>query len=92
MDNMNFQNGFIQLPLISDELATFLGINVGTRMSRVDVSREINAYIRTNSLEDPTDRTKINPDTKLSMLLGLSKKDKLTYFNIAKYVMRHYTN
>ena len=56
------------------------------------LKREINRYIRSNSLEDPNDRTKINPDIKLSMLLGLSKKDKLTYFNIAKYMMRHYTN
>jgi hypothetical protein len=80
--------GFNIAVLISEELAMFLDKSVGTKMSRADVSREINKYIRENSLEDRENRTKINHDEKLRKLLRLTNEDELTYFNIAKY-MKH---
>ena len=76
--------------LISEELAMFLDKSVGTKMSRCDVSREINKYIRENSLEDSDNRTKINHDEKLRKLLRLTNEDELTYFNIAKYMKHHF--
>ena len=73
--------------LISDELAIFLDKPVGTVISRVTVSREINAYIKVNGLEDGH---KINPDENLRNLLRLNEGAELTYFNIAKYMKHHY--
>ena len=79
-------SGFIKPTKISNELAQFLGKESGTEMARTDVSREINAYIKTNKLQDPQNGRKINADSKLSGLLKLGKGEELTYFNLQKYL------
>ena len=83
-------SGFVKPTRISDELAEFLGKTIGTEMARTSVSKEINAYIRANSLQDVSNGRKINPDAKLLKLLKLSKSDELTYFNLQKYMKHHF--
>jgi len=83
-------SGFIKPTRISDELAEFLGKSVGIEMARTDVSREINVYITTNSLQDPANGRQINPDAKLTKLLKLEKDDVLTYFNLQRYMKHHF--
>jgi chromatin remodeling complex protein RSC6 len=83
-------SGFVKPTRISDELAEFLGKTVGTEMARTAVSKEINAYIRANKLQDESNGRKINPDNKLSKLLKLSKEDELTYFNLQKFMKHHF--
>ena len=83
-------SGFIKPTRISDELAAFLGKTVGTEMARTEVSKEINAYIQTHSLQDKSNGRKINPDTKLAALLKLKKNDELTYFNLQRYMSPHF--
>jgi hypothetical protein len=83
-------SGFVKPTRISDELAQFLGKTIGTEMARTEVSKEINGYIRTNSLQDPANGRKINADTKLSTLLKLQKDDELTYFNLQRYMKHHF--
>ena len=75
---------------ISNELAEFLGKISGTELSRIDVTREINKYIRLNNLQDSETKRNINPDTKLSTLFKLNNGDELTYFNIQKYISPHF--
>jgi chromatin remodeling complex protein RSC6 len=83
-------SGFVKPTLISNELAAFLGKDIGTQMARTEVTREINAYIRANKLQDPQNGRKINADTKLTSLLKLSPGDELTYFNLQKYMSPHF--
>jgi chromatin remodeling complex protein RSC6 len=83
-------SGFVKPTLISKELADFLGKPVGTEWARTEVTREINAYIRTHSLQDKENGRKINPDTKLRSLLQLKKGEELTYFNLQKYMSPHF--
>uniref|UniRef100_A0A6C0AQW8 DM2 domain-containing protein n=1 Tax=viral metagenome TaxID=1070528 RepID=A0A6C0AQW8_9ZZZZ len=83
-------SGFVKPTKISDELASFLGKEKGTEMARTDVTREINAYIRANKLQDQDNGRKIIPDTKLATLLKLKKSDELTYFNLQKYMSPHF--
>lgn len=75
---------------ISDELATFLGKEKGTEMSRSEVTRTIHSYIRTNNLQDNVSCRTINPDAKLSSLLKIRNDDALTYFNLQSFVKKHY--
>jgi chromatin remodeling complex protein RSC6 len=83
-------SGFVKPTKISDELATFLGKDKGTEMARTEVTRDINKYIRTHSLQDKENGRKINPDTKLATLLKLKKTDELTYFNLQRYMSPHF--
>ena len=83
-------SGFVKPTRISDELAQFLGKEVGVEMARTAVSKEINQYIRTNSLQDKANGRKINPDSKLATLLKTQATDELTYFNLQKFMKHHF--
>ena len=83
-------SGFVKPTLISDQLAKFLGKAKGSELARTEVTREINAYIRANKLQDPENGRKINPDSKLKSLLNLTASDELTYFNLQKYMSPHF--
>lgn len=83
-------SGFVKPTLISDQLADFLSKPKGTLIARTDVTREINAYIRANKLQDPANGRKINPDAKLKKLLTLKPTDELTYFNLQRYMSQHF--
>ena len=83
-------SGFVKPTLISVELATFLGKAAGSEMARTEVTREINEYIRTHSLQDKTNGRKINADASLMALLKLKEGDELTYFNLQRYMSPHF--
>lgn len=83
-------SGFVKPTLISDELAAFLGKEKGTELARTAVSKEINAYIVANKLQDSANGRKINADAKLAKLLKLNKEDELTYFNLQRYMKHHF--
>ena len=84
-------SGFVKPTKISDELASFLGKPFGSEMARTEVTREINAYIRANNLQDKANGRKINPDTQLAKLLKVGAQDELTYFNLQRYMSPHFT-
>ena len=83
-------SGFIKPSVISEEIIKFLGKEPGTMMSRVEVSKEINAYITANQLKDKVSGRQINPDAKLTNLLKIGKDEVLTYFNLQKYLKIHF--
>jgi chromatin remodeling complex protein RSC6 len=83
-------SGFAKPTLISDELAVFLGKDLNTLMSRTEVSKEINVYIKNNSLKDETNGKIIHPDEKLEKLLNVGKEIELTYFNLQHYLKHHF--
>lgn len=83
-------SGFVKPARISDELASFLGKESGTEMSRTDVSKEINAYIVKHSLKNKDNGRIIHPDAKLTKLLKVQKDDELTFFNLQRYMKPHF--
>ena len=83
-------SGFVKPTKISDELASFLDKPTGSEMARTEVTRDINLYIRSNSLQDKANGRKINPDSKLAELLKIDAGEELTYFNLQKYMSRHF--
>jgi len=83
-------SGFVKPTRISTELAAFLGKSEGTQMARTEVTKEINAYIRANHLQNKDNGRIINADAKLSALLKLKKGDELTYFNLQRYMSPHF--
>ncbi len=92
MTSVLHQSIFVTPTLISNQMCDFLGREKGIKMKRTDVTREINAYIRVNNLNDPNNKCKINSDAKLQTLFQLNPNEELTYFNIQKYMSPHFAN
>jgi len=56
-------------------------------MARTDVTKEMTAYIRENSLQDKTNGSQeFFLDAKLKKLLKVTDSDELTYFNLQKFM------
>ena len=72
---------------LSNELCSFLARPAGSKESRSNVTKAITAYVREKNLKD---KHTIKPDAKLVALLGVKADDVLTYFNLQKYLNRHY--
>lgn len=83
-------SGFVKPTRISDELAVFLDKPVGTEMARTAVTKDINAYIRANNLQDKANGRRILPDKRLASLLKINPNDELTYFNLQRYMSSHF--
>ena len=85
-------NGFAKPTQISEELCTFLGVPKNTEKARTDVTREIHKYVQTHNLSDPTNKRIIlaSKDPVLKKLLGVTDKDSVTYFNLQRYLKRHF--
>lgn len=81
-------SGFAKPSKISKELCTFMGKEEGAEVARTEVTKFVISYIKENSLAESKD---IKPDEKLAGLLGIGDDDKVTYFNIQKYMNKHFT-
>lgn len=77
-----------QVPVdISPALCSFLGRPSGSQESRSNVTKFITTYVKENDLKN---KHEINADAKLRNLLGLKEGDKLSYFNLQKFLNVHY--
>jgi hypothetical protein len=72
---------------VTAELLTFLGRPAGTLMSRSEVTKAVNEYVKAHNLKD---KHAINPDAPLRALLSVGTEENLTYFNLQRYLNRHY--
>lgn len=77
-----------QIPVkISPELCAFMDRPVGSLESRSNVTKYVTTYVKEHNLKNKHD---INPDAKLRALLKVPTTDKLTYFNLQKFLNVHY--
>lgn len=83
-------SGFAKPSKVTKELCEFMNKAEGTEIARTEVTRALVAYIKENKLEDTTNSKFISPDVKLKILLGLHDDEELTYFNIQKYMNKHF--
>ena len=88
-------SGFQKPTRISKELAKFTGWNDADLHSRVEVTKFICDYIKTNNLQNPDDRRQIVPDARLQKLLGYNPKkesEPLRYYSIQFHLnkMKHF--
>ena len=81
-------SGFAKPAPISAALCEFMGKESGAEVARTEVTQFVIGYIKSNDLAKSKD---INPDAKLKALLGTKDDDKVTYFNIQKYMNQHFT-
>jgi len=72
---------------LSPELCAFMNLPADGQESRSNVTKYLTNYFKEHDLKNKHD---IKPDAKLKKLLKLSDTDKLTYFNLQKFLNPHY--
>lgn len=87
-------SGFAKPTKVTKELCAFMDKPEGTEIARTEVTKVLVSYIKTNKLQELTavSKNKIVPDDKLKTLLGLNVEEinELTFFNIQKYMNKHF--
>ena len=83
-------SGFAEATQISDELCDFMGKEKGEKIARTEVTKYICKYIKENDLRKKDNQRIITPDTKLKSLLGVDDSSEITYFNIQRYMNKHF--
>jgi upstream activation factor subunit UAF30 len=83
-------SGFAKPSKVTKELCAFMNKTEGTEIARTEVTRALVAYIKENKLENTSNSKIISPDEKLKILLGIEDGQELNYFNIQKYMNKHF--
>lgn len=83
-------SGFAVPSKITDELCTFMQRPCGTKVARTEVTQYIISYIKDNKLQQSDNRKYITPDDSLNKLLGVKDGEQVTYFNIQRYMNKHF--
>jgi upstream activation factor subunit UAF30 len=83
-------SGFAMPSKVTKELCEFMNKAEGSEIARTEVTRALVSYIKENKLENTSNSKIISPDNKLKILLGLDDNQELTYFNIQKYMNKHF--
>ena len=85
-------SGFAKPTKITSELCQFMNEKEDTEIARTNVTKALISYIEKNNLQNNKNKKEIIPDAKLKVLLGLEDNNDvvLTYFNIQKYMNRHF--
>ncbi len=74
---------FMQPMKLSDDLAAVVGKGP---MPRTEVTKKIWVYIKSKKLQDPKNKRNINPDEKLSKVIG---KKTVNMFEMTKLINKH---
>ena len=80
-------SGFAIPTPISKDLCKFMDKPEGTKMARTEVTKYIIQYIKDHDL--PHGKV-IKPDKQLIAVLIVDNKEEVTYFNIQKYMNKHF--
>jgi chromatin remodeling complex protein RSC6 len=83
-------SGFAVPTKISDELCEFMKKPKGSMAARTEVTQYIIQYIKDNELQWKDNRKIIKPNTQLKKLLDVKKSEEVTYFNIQRYMNKHF--
>lgn len=83
-------SGFANPTKVTKELCEFMNKQAGTQIARTEVTRALISYIKTNNLQNKANKKIILPDEKLQFLLGINEEQELTYFNLQKYMNKHF--
>ena len=83
-------SGFAVPSKISNDLCEFMGKPEGTEMARTEVTKYMIQYIKNNNLPDKDNKKVIKPDNALKSLLNVKPSDEVTYFNLQKYMNKHF--
>ncbi len=76
---------------LSNELCDLLSIPNDSILTKIEVIKKFNDYIKENNLENPDDKKTIIPNDKLKQVFSLEDNQTFKYIEIASYLKKHLT-
>jgi chromatin remodeling complex protein RSC6 len=88
----NHSGGFTIKLKITNELAEFLGLELGSLITRAETTKLIQKYIIDNNLQNPENKREIFPNKSLTSLLKYDKiiHGPMYYWTIQKLIQIHF--
>lgn len=83
-------SGFAKPGDISPELCDFMDKPHGTKMARTEVTKFLTQYIKSNNLQDQSNKRRILCNDELATLLSVTPEVEVTYFNLQKFMKPHF--
>jgi len=83
-------SGFAKAAYVSDDLCNFMNLDKGSTVARTEVTQYIIKYIKENKLQSDKNKKIIIPNKQLQDLFGTNNEDEITYFNMQKYMNKHF--
>lgn len=93
-------SGFMKPIMISEEMAKFTGLDKNGAYPRPTITKFVCEYIKSNNLQNPSDKREFRVDSSLQKLLKYNPasppKDEqgnaipMTYFRLQKYMQHHF--
>jgi len=83
-------SGFAKPSKISEPLCKFMELPNGSEVARTEVTQYLINYIEKENLQNPDNKKIIVPNEELQSLLGSNPDDEISYFNIQKYMNKHF--
>ena len=90
VQNNRKPSGFAKPSKVTNKLTNFMNKESGSMVARTEVTKYIIQYIKDNNLPDKSNKKIIKPNSKLKSLLKIDKGDEVTYFNLQKYMNKHF--
>tara|TARA_A100001015_G_C15006928_1_gene721149 strand:+ start:893 stop:1384 length:492 start_codon:yes stop_codon:yes gene_type:complete len=83
-------SGFATPTKISNDLCKFMNKPLKSEAARTEVTKYIISYIKENNLQSSENKRVIVPNGALKSLLKPKKKDEITFFNLQRYMNKHF--
>jgi len=74
---------------LSNELAKFLSVDSGVKLTKAEVMKSVSDYIKTNNLQLEENKRRFKPNKQMAKIFEMKQSDKLTFVEINKHVSSH---
>jgi chromatin remodeling complex protein RSC6 len=74
---------------VSNDLAKFLNMESGAKLTKAEVMKSVSEYIKTNNLQLQENKRKFKPNKQMSKIFQMKPSDNLTFVEINKHVSGH---
>jgi chromatin remodeling complex protein RSC6 len=77
---------------VPKDICQMLGLTDDILLPRVEITKKIYEYIKTNNLQDESDKRIIKPNEELKKVFNLSTDEEVSFLNIQTYIKKAYNS